>query len=251
MTPRSSTSTASTCSAPACACSSPPAAAPLTSRAPRPGPAETAAPGADALRAESELSRSTGAPAQPSWSRRPCPRRSPRRCRRADQRRPGRPHAVPPARACRLCPLARGACAGRPGDGDRRSPGAAAPPSTPRAPGGHRARRGRRHAPRTRGRAARPRRERQGHGGRPRSRMLARSRAFAVDAGGDIRMGGTDPAPRAVPIEHPLPVSPPTSSSEPAPPSPPAACARASGAPPRATRTTSSTRRAARPRGPA
>ena len=36
------------------------------------------------------------------------------------------------------------------------------------------------------------------------ARMLADSPAFAVDAGGDIRLGGTDPAPRAVRIEHPL-----------------------------------------------
>jgi FAD:protein FMN transferase len=34
--------------------------------------------------------------------------------------------------------------------------------------------------------------------------LLASSPAFAVDAGGDIRLGGTDPAPRAVRIEHPL-----------------------------------------------
>ena len=36
------------------------------------------------------------------------------------------------------------------------------------------------------------------------ARMLAHSPAFAVDAGGDIRLGGTDPVPRAVRIEHPL-----------------------------------------------
>jgi FAD:protein FMN transferase len=36
------------------------------------------------------------------------------------------------------------------------------------------------------------------------ARMLARSPAFAVDAGGDIRLGGTHPAPRAVRIAHPL-----------------------------------------------
>ncbi len=36
------------------------------------------------------------------------------------------------------------------------------------------------------------------------ARMLAHLPAFAVDAGGDIRLGGTHPAPRAVCIEHPL-----------------------------------------------
>ncbi len=36
------------------------------------------------------------------------------------------------------------------------------------------------------------------------ARMLSRSPAFAVDAGGDIRLGGTHPAPRTVRIEHPL-----------------------------------------------
>jgi thiamine biosynthesis lipoprotein len=36
------------------------------------------------------------------------------------------------------------------------------------------------------------------------ARMLAHSSAFAVDAGGDIRLGGTDPSPRSVRIEHPL-----------------------------------------------
>ena len=36
------------------------------------------------------------------------------------------------------------------------------------------------------------------------ARMLAHSPAFAVDAGGDIRLGGTHPAPRTVRIEHPL-----------------------------------------------
>jgi FAD:protein FMN transferase len=36
------------------------------------------------------------------------------------------------------------------------------------------------------------------------ARMLANSPAFAVDAGGDVRLGGTHPAPRAVRIEHPL-----------------------------------------------
>ena len=36
------------------------------------------------------------------------------------------------------------------------------------------------------------------------ARMLAHSPAFAVDAGGDIRLGGTDPGPRTVRIEHPL-----------------------------------------------
>jgi thiamine biosynthesis lipoprotein len=36
------------------------------------------------------------------------------------------------------------------------------------------------------------------------ARLLARLPAFAVDAGGDIRLGGTDPAPRVVRIEHPL-----------------------------------------------
>ncbi len=36
------------------------------------------------------------------------------------------------------------------------------------------------------------------------ARMLAHSPAFAVDAGGDVRLGGTHPAPRTVRIEHPL-----------------------------------------------
>ena len=36
------------------------------------------------------------------------------------------------------------------------------------------------------------------------ARMLAHSPAFAVDAGGDIRLGGTHPAPRTVRVEHPL-----------------------------------------------
>ena len=36
------------------------------------------------------------------------------------------------------------------------------------------------------------------------ARMLANAPAFAVDAGGDIRLGGTHPAPRTVRIEHPL-----------------------------------------------
>ena len=36
------------------------------------------------------------------------------------------------------------------------------------------------------------------------ARMLANSPAFAVDAGGDLRLGGTHPSPRAVRIEHPL-----------------------------------------------
>jgi thiamine biosynthesis lipoprotein len=34
--------------------------------------------------------------------------------------------------------------------------------------------------------------------------MLAANPAFAVDAGGDIRLGGTQPTPRVVEIEHPL-----------------------------------------------
>jgi thiamine biosynthesis lipoprotein len=34
--------------------------------------------------------------------------------------------------------------------------------------------------------------------------LLAGQRGFAVDAGGDIRLGGTHPAPRTVRIQHPL-----------------------------------------------
>ena len=36
------------------------------------------------------------------------------------------------------------------------------------------------------------------------ARMLASSATFAIDAGGDIRLGGTRPAPRVVNIAHPL-----------------------------------------------
>ena len=69
------------------------------------------------------------------------------------------------------------------------------------------------------------------------ARMLADRPTFAVDAGGDIRIGGTARVPRTVHIAHPLDDDAHRFTVQPAP-SPPAACAPASGRPPRATPTT-------------
>ena len=116
------------------------------------------------------------------------------------------PTRAPPARAGGLRPLTRGARARRPGGGDRRRAGA--PQRRARTP---RATWRKIELDAAAGTVRLPAGVRLDLGGSAKgmavdiaARMLARSPAFAVDAGGDIRLGGTHPAPRTVRIEHPL-----------------------------------------------